>query len=287
MRQILFDRALYRRRQVRAQAICADDFLRHRVVSDIAHRLSLIKRSFARVLDISARPLPLPPGLGDDLLVTMPVVEGRRPPGHVVVADCAALPIAPSVFDLVISGLALHSIDDLPGTLAQCRAVLKPDGLLLAAMFGGDTLAELKFALAAAESQMTGGVSPRIFPFATLRDVGGLLQRAGFTLPVVDRDKIVVRYESPLRLMHDLRAMGETNILRARARHPLRRRVLQRAMAIYREKFAQADGKVPATFEVFHLSGWRAHPSQQQPLRPGSARRQLADVLNQTKARPS
>jgi len=284
MRELLFDRALYRRRQTRAQASGAQDFLGDRVASELAQRLSLIKRDFTRVLDISARPLPLPPGLGDDLLVHMTLVEAAPAPGLMAVADCAGLPFAPDTFDLVVSGLQLHSVDDVPGVLAQCRQVLKPDGLLLAAMFGGDTLVELKIALAAAESEITGGVSPRIYPFATLRDVGTLLQRAGFTLPVVDRDEIVVRYENPARLMHDLRAMGETNILRARARLPLRRQVLRRAGEIYHEKFSQADGKIPATFEIYHLSGWRAHPSQQQPLRPGTARRQLADVLSQTKS---
>ncbi|MHA1523880.1 MAG: methyltransferase domain-containing protein [Alphaproteobacteria bacterium] len=279
MVQRLFDQALYRRRQARAQAAGPCEFLRDRVGAEFTHRLSLINREFARALDISTRPLPALPNVGKELLVHLPVVAGAGGQGVMAVASSEALPVAPAVFDLVLSGLALHAIDDLPGALAQIQVVLKPDGLFMAAMFGGDTLGELKMALAAAESEVIDGVTLRIAPFATLRDVGGLLQRAGFTLAVVDRDEITVRYASPLSLMHDLRAMGETNILHGRSRAPLRRQVLERAMAIYQERFADPDGKIRATFEIFHLSGWRPHSSQQQPLRPGSARRHLSEVL--------
>ena len=279
MAQMLFDRVLYRRAQARALAIGPCDFLRDRIADDFGQTLSLVNRSFTSVLDASARSLPAIAGLGGAGMVRMPVVAQPSAGGRAVVAQNTELPFAPANFDLVVSGLSLHCVDDLPGALVQCQAVLKPDGLFLAAMFGGDTLRELKMSLAAAEAELTGGVSPRVFPFATLRDVGGLLQRAGFTLPVVDRDEIIVRYGDPLKLMHDLRAMGETNILLGRSRRPLRRKVLERACAIYRENHADPDGKVRATFEIFHLSGWRAHPSQQKPLRPGSARVHLSDVL--------
>jgi SAM-dependent methyltransferase len=196
-----------------------------------------------------------------------------------VAADEEALPFRDCSLDLVVSALALQFVNDLPGTLIQIRRALKPDGLLLAAMIGGDSLSELRAAFAAAESEIEGGVSPRVAPFADLRELGALLQRAGFVLPVTDVDRVTVRYGSPLGLMQDLRRMGATNALVERRRTPLRRRTLQRMMEVYAERFADADGRVRATFDIVWLSGWAPHQSQQQPLAPGSARTRLADAL--------
>jgi SAM-dependent methyltransferase len=179
----------------------------------------------------------------------------------------------------VVSACALQFVNDLPGTLIQVRRALKPDGLFLAAMIGGDSLAELREAFAQAEAEVEGGVSPRVAPFADLRDLGGLLQRAGFALPVTDVDRLSVRYTSPFALMHDLRRMGAGNALSERRRTPLRRATLRRVLEIYTERFSDPDGRVRATFEIIWLSGWAPHQSQRQPLKPGSATTRLADAL--------
>ena len=191
------------------------------------------------------------------------------------VADAAAI----FELDLVVSALALQFVNDLPGTLVQIRRALKPDGLFLAAMIGGESLIELREAFAQAESEMEGGVSPRVAPFADLRDLGALLQRAGFALPVTDIDRVTVRYATPLALMHDLRRMGAANALTERRRTPLRRATLRRLFEIYAERFADPDGRIRATFEIVWLSGWAPHESQQKPLQPGSAKTRLADAL--------
>jgi len=207
---------------------------------------------------------------------TLPEVSRMAP---VVVADEEALPFGAEKLDLVVSALALQFVNDLPGTLVQIRRALKPDGLFLGALLGGDTLTELRQSFAVAESEIEGGVSPRVAPFADLRDLGALLQRAGFALPVTDVDRLTVRYETVFALMHDLRRMGATNNLLARRRTPLKRATLFRMAEIYGERFADADGRVRATFEIVWLSGWAPHPDQQQPLRPGSAKERLADAL--------
>jgi SAM-dependent methyltransferase len=199
--------------------------------------------------------------------------------GPRVVADEEALPFRDASLDLVVSALALQFVNDLPGTLVQIRRALRPDGLFLAALLGGETLPELRQAMSDAEIECEGGVSPRVAPFADLRDLGALLQRAGFALPVTDIDRVTVRYESVFALMHDLRRMGATNALVERRRTPLRRATLARMSEIYAQRFADADGRVRATFEVAWLSGWAPHQSQQQPLRPGTAKARLADAL--------
>jgi SAM-dependent methyltransferase len=196
-----------------------------------------------------------------------------------VLADEEFLPFRDSAFDLVVSGLSLHFVNDLPGALVQIRRALKPDGLFVAAMLGGQTLSELRHAFFLAEDEVQGGASPRVAPFADIRDLGGLLQRAGFALSVTDADVFTVAYPSPLRLMQELKAMGASNILVARRRRFTTRRTLTRAAEIYVERFARPDGRVPATFEIVTLTGWAPHESQQQPLRPGSARMRLADAL--------
>jgi hypothetical protein len=170
-------------------------------------------------------------------------------------------------------------VNDLPGTLVQIRRALKADGLLLAALIGGESLSELRAAFAQAESETEGGISPRVAPFADLREFGALLQRAGFSLPVVDSDRLTVRYQSVLALMHDLRRMGATNVLGERRRAPLKRATLARIAKIYAQRFADADGRLRASFEIVWLSGWVPHESQQEPLKPGSAIQRLADAL--------
>ena len=186
---------------------------------------------------------------------------------------------AKASLDLVVSALALQFVNDLPGVLVQVRRALKPDGLFLAALIGGDTLTELRQSFAAAESEIEGGVSPRVAPFADLRDLGALLQRAGFALPVTDIERVTVRYDSAFALMRDLRRMGATNALLDRRRTPLKRATLMRMAEIYAQRFADSDGRLRATFEIVWLSGWAPHPDQQQPLKPGSAQARLADAL--------
>jgi SAM-dependent methyltransferase len=209
-----------------------------------------------------------------------------------VAGDEERLPFAENRFDLVLSCLSLHWVNDLPGALIQIRRALKPDGLFLAAMFGGETGRELRQALAEAEIAVEGGLSPRVSPFAEVRDLGGLLQRAGFALPVVDSDHLTVSYANPLRLMADLRGMGESNAAVERRKQVTRRATLIAAVERYAELFGDSEGRVPATFQVLYLTAWSPHPSQQKPLRPGSAETRLADALDTTeipageKARP-
>jgi len=200
-------------------------------------------------------------------------------PEVLIAADEEALPFADATFDLVVSALALQFVNDLPGALVQIRRALRPDGLFVAALLGGDTLTELRQSFAAAESEVEGGASPRVAPFADLRDLGALLQRAGFALPVTDTDRLVARYDSAFGLMADLRRMGATNALTSRRRRPLRRATLMRMAEIYTQRFADADGRVRATFEIVWLSGWAPHPDQQQPLRAGAAKTRLAEAL--------
>jgi SAM-dependent methyltransferase len=273
----IFDRALLDARRRRAASAPAD-FLLAAVADDLLDRLAAVKRTFAVAVDLGT-PLPL---LADRLRHAGQagrVVRLDRIGTPDVVADTEVLPLAPASVELIVSALALHWSDDLPGVLAQVRAALKPDGLFLAALLGGDTLTELRQSLAEAEAEVTGGASPRVAPFAELRTAGALLQRAGFALPVIDSDRRIVRYDTALHLMRDLRAMGATNVLRDRDRRPLRRQVLIRAAAIYAERFSDTDRRIRATFEVISLSGWAPHASQQQPLRPGSAKTRLADAL--------
>jgi SAM-dependent methyltransferase len=196
-----------------------------------------------------------------------------------VAADEETLPFGDGTVDLVVSALALQFVNDLPGVFLQIRRALKPDGLLLAALFGGDTLTELRQSFAAAESEVEGGASPHVAPFVELCELGGLLQRAGFALPVTDVERVTVRYASALDLMQDLRRMGATNSLTSRRRTPLRRTTLMRMAEIYAQRFADADGRIRATFDIVWVSGWAPHPDQQQPLKPGSAKARLADAL--------
>jgi SAM-dependent methyltransferase len=263
--------------------MAAHAFLLDRVGDELGDRLAVIKRQFPAMLDLGTPQAGLAQRLGQQPgLVTVAASEappGLNPAIRIVAADEEALPYADAAFDLVVSGLSLQFVNDLPGTLTQIRRILKPDGLLLAAMLGGATLTELRQSFVAAEAELEGGASPRVAPFADVRDLGSLLQRAGFALPVVDADIVTVAYASPLHLMHELRAMGAGNILTERRRQPLRRATLMRACEIYQQRFARADGRVLATFEILTLTGWCPDPSQQQPLKPGSAKARLADAL--------
>jgi SAM-dependent methyltransferase len=214
------------------------------------------------------------------------VLHARLPSIERIELDASGaekLPFAPESLDLVVSALALQFVNDLPGVLAQIRHALRPDGLLLAAMIGGDSLTELRQAFAAAEAECEGGVSPRVAPFADLRDVGALLQRAGFALPVTDVDRVVVRYGNAFALMQEIRRMGAANVLIERRRMPSRRSTLLRMAEIYAERFADADGRIRATFDIIWLSGWAPHASQQQPLKPGSAKASLAEAVKKAR----
>src|SRR5271170_4147397 len=277
---MIFDRPLIRRRLRRAAALGPATFLLDRVAGDLTERLAAVLRRFELALDLSTpsdevrAALARLPSIG--AIVAADAVPRAAP---FVAADAEALPFGDGTLDLVVSALALQFVNDLPGALVQIRRALRPDGLFVAALLGGDTLTELRQSFAAAESEVEGGASPRVAPFADLRDLGALLQRAGFALPVTDTDRVTVRYDSAFALMHDLRRMGATNALLDRRRSPLRRATLLRVAEIYGERFADADGRVRATFEIVWLSGWAPHPDQQRPLRPGSAATRLADAL--------
>jgi SAM-dependent methyltransferase len=279
----LFDRSLLRRRRRRAQALGPATFLIDRVADDLADRLTAVLRRFAVAADLGTPTGALRRALAGrvDALIAVdaPAAALHDETGLRVAADAEALPFADASLDLVVSALALHAIDDLPGALVQVRRALKPDGLFVAALVGGDTLTELRQSFAAAEAEIDGGVSPRVAPFIDAREGGALLQRAGFALPVVDVERITVRYASVFDLMHDLRRMGATNALAERRRVPLRRATLLRMVDLYAARFADPDGRVRASFDVVWLTGWAPDASQQQPLRPGSAQRRLADAL--------
>ena len=268
---ILFDRALLRARQDRALRLGPATFLLDRVADDMGERLQVVLRDFAEVAEIWTA----------GSVFRNPSRDRFKSITHIGMYDSLeeTISFAPESIDLAVSAVAFQFVNDLPGVLAQIRRALKPDGLLLAAMLGGDTLTELRQSFAAAEAEVEGGVSPRVAPFADLRDVGALLQRAGFALPVTDVDRIVVRYDSAFALMHDLRRMGATNILVERRRLPTRRATMLRMAELYRERFADADGRIRATFDVIWLSGWAPHQSQQQPLKPGSAKASLAAAV--------
>ena len=281
----LFDRALTARRLDRALKAGPADFLLARCVEELADRLALVKRDFGAALDFGTPGPQAAAVLAAPEILRIAPTEASLGVGRFVglVGDPERPPVGEARFDLAVSLLALHQIDDLPGALIQIRRALKPDGLLLAALPGGDTLTELRQSLLAAESDLTGGASPRVMPFADSRALGGLLQRAGYALPVVDSDRFTVRYSDMFALMRDLRAFGATNALVARPRTFARRDLFLRAARHYAENFADADGRIRATFEILWLSGWSPHPSQPTPLKPGSAKMRLEDALKQVK----
>jgi NADH dehydrogenase [ubiquinone] 1 alpha subcomplex assembly factor 5 len=292
----VFDRRVVRRHRDRAApGLGGHDFLFREVADRLADRLDDVTRNFPHALDLGCHTGVLAGVLGGrggietlvqcDLSPAMARLAAAN--GNPTVAtDEEALPFAAGSFDLALSVLGLHWVNDLPGALVQLRHALKPDGLLLAAMLGGETLRELRAALMEAEIAEEEGASPRVSPFADVRDAGGLLQRAGFALPVVDRDTIPVTYPNALALLRDLRGMGETNAVHTRRRTFTRRATLLRAAALYEERFANADGRVTATFEVITLTAWAPGPDQPTALKPGSATARLADALG-TEERPA
>ena len=277
---LVFDRMLLRERRRRAGALGPETFLIDRFAIELAERLDVVLRDFPLAVDLGTPTDAVRRALaGKKNVGTCLSVDALPREGLDVVADEEALPFREGSLDLVVSALALQFVNDLPGTLVQIRRALKADGLFLAALLGGHTLTELRLAFALAELEIEGGISPHVVPFADVREFGNLLQRAGFALPVTDVDRLTTRYASPTDLMADLRRMGATNVLVERRRKPLRRATLARMVEIYAERFADADGRIRATFDVVWLSGWAPHESQQKPLRPGSAKARLADAL--------
>jgi SAM-dependent methyltransferase len=284
---LLFDRALLRRRRARAALLGPATFLMDHVAIELAERLSAITRRFPLGADIGTPTTAVQRAVRSSARVDTLIGVAARDPvdrngAPMIRADEEALPFKDAALDLVTSALCLQFVNDLPGTLLQIRRALKPDGLLLAALLGERSLTELRQAFALAETEIEGGLSPRVAPFADVRTLGALLQRAGFALPVVDLQTLTVRYDSAFALMQDLRRMGATNVLTQRRRTPLKRATLRRVGEIYAAQFADHDRRVRATFDVVWLSGWAPHPTQPQPLRPGSAQTRLADTLGAT-----
>ncbi len=286
----LFDRQLLVRRLDRAaKGFTQAHFLRQRALEDLIETLSAINRQFEVALDMAARDggflrsiegTPVADKIGLLIEGELSAALSAQQSGTArLIMDEEALPFGDDSLNLVVSTLGLHSVNDLPGALVQVRRALKPDGLFVASLFGGETLHELRVCLVEAELEIRGGYGPRISPFAEAPDLIDLMKRTGFAMPVVDSDRVSVTYDHPLALMQDLRAMGEANILVERPRKGLNRALVMRAAEIYAEKFSDAEGRFEASFEIITLSGWKPHDSQQKPLRPGSAKVRLADAL--------
>jgi len=293
----------YGNRERASRAFGKFDFLKAEGALRLADRLDLVRRDFPLCLDFGCHDatltrclqqtgkvgtvIQLDPSFGfakaalanGPALVSKMEVSGKAADGFGA-SDITALPFSEGAFDAIFSCLSMHWIDDLPGLLMQMRQILKPDGLLLVSLLGGTTLSELRAVLAEAEAEITGGLSPRTAPMADIRDLGGLLGRAGFALPVADSDRLTIEYPDIFRLMADLRGMGEQNALKDRLRTPTSRRLFLRAGEIYQARYGRDDGSIPASFEIVTLTGWTPHESQQKPLRPGSARHRLASSLD-------
>ena len=288
----IFDRDLANRRLDRAWArpdAGRADFLLARAAEDLQDRLKLVKRRFALGADFGS---PGPHGAAAlalsgqvDCVIRVAPTAASLGKGDFLpaVGDLERLAVGDGRLDLAVSLLALQTVNDLPGALMQMRRALKDDGLLIAALIGGESLTELRQSLTIAESEILGGASPRVAPFVDVRALGGLAQRAGLALPVVDLDRAVVRYSNMFALLADLRAMGAQNALHARSLKPLRRATLERAAAVYAERFADPDGRARATFDLVWLSAWAPHESQPKPLKPGSATMRLADALKRAR----
>ncbi len=283
---LIFDRRLVRAHRDRAGVhLQQHDFLLREMASRLCDRLRDINRAFPIALDLGAHHgllaeyLPKESGIEKIIQTDLSEAMIGAAPAIKLVADEEVLPFAPATFDLVISCGSLHWVNDLPGTLAQIRQALKPDGLFLATLPGGETLKELRHAFEQADMQ-AGGLSPRISPFIDIRDAGSLLQRAGFTLPVVDREVLTVSYEHPLKLMRDLREMGEANALLHARKSFTPCSLLMSAADWYLREYSDAEGRIPATFELVTLTGWKSHASQQKPAKRGSGRVHLGDALS-------
>jgi len=280
----IFNRQLLRKRLLRASpGQSVDNFLLQRIAEDIASRLGLIKRDFQLCavfgdhIDHLAPALENLPNIGR-LITLGDTVSEALSQSHIIATE-ERLPLASESINLAISPMTLQFANDLPGALIQLKRSLKPDGLFIAAFLGGDTLIELRDALLSAESDIRGGAAPRIHPRVDIRDLGTLLQRAGFAIPVVDSDRISVTYRSATHLMHDLRALGLTSILNQGTDTSLNRRIIARLEEVYKDRYPAPGNRISATFEIIYLTGWAPHESQQRPLQPGSAKTRLADAL--------
>ncbi|QLF68543.1 methyltransferase domain-containing protein [Peteryoungia desertarenae] len=283
----IFDTALVTRNRERALRLAASgsDFLLKLAAEEMRDRLLLVERHFDKAVELFG----MSGVVGDAALSTGKVghltrietsAETAGTSGDIRPASFETVPLDPASVNLILSPLSLHLTNDTPGMLIQMRRALKPDGLLFAAVPSAGTLAELREVLLAAETEIYGGASPRVIPFADIRDLGALMQRAGFALPVIDEESFTVRYDDLFALMRDLRAMGMTNPLIGRRKRPVSRRFFLRAAELYAERFSDPDGRIRATFSIVFLSGWAPHESQQKPLKPGSAKMSLADALN-------
>ncbi|MCM2397769.1 methyltransferase domain-containing protein [Rhizobium sp. S95] len=286
MERLFDDRliAANRRRALSAMTEGAD-FLLEIAAGEIADRLSLVERRFEDAVELhGATGLTARAALATGKIDRLERIEVAPDltSGAESVREAAweTVPLEPQSVNLVLSPLSLHLTNDTPGVLVQIRRALKPDGLFLAAIPGAGTLAELRDVLLAAEAELYGGASPRVIPFADIRDIGGLLQRTGFALPVIDEESYTVRYDSIFPLMRDLKAMGMTNPLLGRSKKPVNRAFFMRAAELYAERYSDPDGRIRATFSIIYVSGWAAHESQQKPLKPGSAKMRLADALD-------
>jgi len=278
-----------------AAAFSDYDFLRQRVIDDLESRLADTPRTFGRGLELGAAGGELSARLLDAGKAGAMVAADTAPAFSAIAkargleaaeADAENLAFPEAGFDLVLAPLTLHWVNDLPGALAQIGRILKPDGLFLGALFAAGTLSELRDVLTEAETELTGGLAPRLSPLPGLRDMAALLQRAGFALPVADRDTVTVRYRDPLRLLTDLKGMGERAAFAPGAARPLPRRVLARALELYSDRHSDADGRVRATFEIVHVSGWAPGPGQPQPLKPGSGKVSLAQAVRRARTGP-
>lgn len=285
--RLLFDRSLLRKRRARfAHEIGEREFLIAYVAREIKERVEIMLRKFPRALDLGAyhgllgRTVAALPSVGEMVYAESAFEYATLCPRPAIVCDEDLLPFKDASFNLIVSGLALHRVNDLPGALVQIRRALAPDGLFMAAALGARALIELRQALLEAEGELEGGASPRVSPFGDVREYGALLQRTGFALPVADAEVVKVVYPSPRELMREVRALGGGNVLTARSKAPLSRRTLERAEEIYRVQHGTKDGKVTATFEFVFMSGWAPDPIQQKPLKPGSAAQRLADALH-------
>lgn len=286
----LFDEALIARNRERALArnAAGSDFLLELTARELADRLAIVERRFENAVELfGATGLTARAAMATGKIERLQRIETHAGFGEegqpVAVTSFESVPLEPQSVNLILSPLSLHLTKDTPGMLIQMRRALKPDGLLLAAIPGAGTLSELREVLLAAETEIYGGASPRVVPFADIRDIGSLLQRAGFALPVIDEESFTVRYDHIFALMRDLKAMGMANPLMGRSRRPVSRRFFLRAAELYAERFSDPDGRIRATFSIVFLSGWAPHESQQKPLKPGSAKMRLADALDPTK----
>lgn len=278
----IFDRKVLRRNRDQAAKNFADhDFLIREVAARLYDKYLDINRNFQHILDLGCHGGELGRHLQDKFIIHQDISQKflRSGKGVRVQADEEFLPYRPHSLDLILSNLSLHWVNDLPGCLVQIKQALKPDGLFLGALFGGESLTELRQCLMEAEINIRGGASPRISPFVDMQDAGALLQRAGFALPVVDTDRITVTYENAFKLMQELRGMGESNILTKRFKGLTSPRVMMECAKIYQEKFADHRGRINVTFDIIYMMGWSPHESQQKPLKPGQGKVSLTDVF--------